>query len=47
MLVLNFKYVVFNFPSIHLPIGSDCMISMLTTECLQRKDVYCPSFGSI
>ena len=48
MLVLNFKYVVFRFPPIHLPIGSDCMISMLTsTECLQRKDVYCPPFGSI
>ena len=46
MLVLNFKCAVFSFPFIHLPIGSDYMISMLTSiECLQRKDVYCLPFG--
>ena len=30
MLVLNFRYVVFNFLFIHLLIGSDYMILMLT-----------------
>ena len=46
MLLLKFKYVVFSFPFMYLPICSDYMISMLTSiECLQRKDVYCPPFG--
>ena len=46
MTVLNFKYVVFSFLFIHLPIGSDYMVSILTSlECLQRKDVYCLPFG--
>ena len=45
MLVLNFRCVVFSFPFIYLPIGSDNMISVLTgSECLQRKDVYCQPF---
>ena len=46
MPVLNFKYVVFSFSYIHLPIGSDYMVLILTIfECLQRKDVYCQIFG--
>ena len=41
MPVLNFKYVVFSFSFISLPIGSDFMISMLTiVECLEKKDGY-------
>ena len=37
MPVLNFKYVVFSFSLIPLPIGSDYIILMLTViECLQR-----------
>ena len=47
MLVLNFKNVVYSFPFIHVPMGSDYMILILTgVECLQRKDVYCSPFGS-
>ena len=43
--ILNFKYVVFSFSFIHLPIGSDHMILILTIdECLQTKDVYCLDF---
>ena len=46
MPVLNIKYVVFSFSFIYLPIGSDHMILILTiVECLQRKDVYCLTFG--
>ena len=46
MSVLNFKYVVFSFSFIHLPIGSDYGISVFTSfECFQRKDVYCLIFG--
>ena len=46
MPVLNFKYVIFSFPYIYLSIGSDYLISMLTSiKCLQRKDVYCLPFG--
>ena len=42
--VLNFKYVVFSFSFIYLPMVSDYLISILTSvECLQRKD--CPFFG--
>ena len=51
MLVLNFKFVELSFFFIHLPIGSDCSISILPllagVECLQRKDIYYPSFGLI
>ena len=46
MPISNFKYVVLSFSFIHLPIGSDYMILILTiVECLQRKDVYCLIFG--
>ena len=46
MPVLKFKYVVFSFSFIHLPIGSDHMILILAiVECLQRKDVFCLIFG--
>ena len=45
MLVLNFKYVEFSFSFIHLPIGFEYMILILTIfECLQRKNVYCLIF---
>ena len=38
MLVLNFKYVVFSFLFLHLPIFSYYMISMMTSiDFLQRK----------
>ena len=40
MPVLNFKYVVFSFSFIHSPIGSDYMISMLTSvECLVKYKI--------
>ena len=46
MPVLNFKYVVFSFSFIHLPIGSYYRISVFTSvECFQRKEVYCLNFG--
>ena len=46
MPVLNFKYVVFSFSFIHLQIGSDHTILILTiVECLQRRDVYGLIFG--
>ena len=48
MPVLNFKYVVFCFLFINVPIGSDYMISKLTIfECLHRKDVYYLIFAAM
>ena len=41
MSVLDFKYIVFSFSFIYLPIGSDCLISILIgVEWLQRNYVY-------
>ena len=46
MPVLNFKYVVFSFSFIYLPISSDYRISVFTSvECFQRKEVNCLIFG--
>ena len=46
MPVSNFKYVVFSFSFVHLPIGSDYRISVFTSiECFMRKEVYCLIFG--
>ena len=46
MSVFKYKYDVFSFSFIHLPIGSDSMISMLyCIECSQRTDIYYLIFG--